>query len=377
MEKIVERGLFWAEKMAHSEMTRRKDSLQYQKSKKGHWDYTTGLLLLSLERLWKVTNEKKYIDYVKETIDSYVNEDGSINSYRVDEYNIDQINCGRVLFNLYDKTKEEKYKKAIFLLMKQLETHPRTSEKGFWHKQIYPYQMWLDGIYMGSPFYAQFSKVFGKPEGFDDVALQIILMNKNAKDKKTGLLYHAWDETKSMYWADPKTGKSPNFWSRAMGWYGMGILDSLDYFPKDHKKIPEILDIFKSMMDALIKYMDEKTGLWYQVTDKGDKEGNYLEASGSAMFLYCFAKAINNGYLDKEYEKYADKTFNGIISELIQNDDDGLVSIKNCCLVAGLGGHKRRDGSFEYYISEPVVLNDRKTTGSFISACIEYDKLKR
>lgn len=377
MENILERGLSWAEKMAFSEMSRRKDSLQYQKSKKGHWDYTTGLLLLSLERLWKETGEQKYYDYIKQTIDSYVNDDGTINSYNVEEFNIDQINCGKTLFNLYETTKDEKYKKAIFLLMSQLERHPRTSEKGFWHKLIYPYQMWLDGIYMGSPFYAQFCKVFNRPQGFDDVALQIILINEKTRDEKTGLLYHAWDETKSMYWADPKTGRSPNFWSRAMGWYGMGIIDSLDFFPKNHKKIPIIVNIFKNMMDALLKYMDEETGLWYQVTDQIGREGNYLEASASCMFLYCYAKGINCGYLSKEYEKYADKIFNGIINNLIKTEENNLITITNCCLVAGLGGQKRRDGSFEYYISEPVVNNDRKATGSFISACIEYDKLKR
>ncbi|MBN2545949.1 MAG: glycoside hydrolase family 88 protein, partial [Spirochaetes bacterium] len=270
MNNTISIELSWAERMAKSEMYRRKDSLQYQKSSKGQWDYTTGLLLLGLEKLWEKTKNEEYYQYIKKTIDSYVNKDGTINSYKVDEYNIDQINCGRVLFNLYETTKEEKYKKAIFILMSQLETHPRTKENGFWHKKIYPYQMWLDGIYMGHPFYAQFSKTFDKPENFDDIAHQILLITEKTKDKKTGLLYHAWDETKKMYWANPQTGQSPNFWSRAIGWYGMGILDMLDFFPEDHPKIKEILNIFKDMIDAVLKYMDKKTGLWYQVTDHGD-----------------------------------------------------------------------------------------------------------
>jgi len=196
-----------------------------------------------------------------------------------------------------------------------------------------------------------------------------------ATDKKTGLLYHAWDESKQMYWANPKTGQSPNFWSRAIGWFGMGILDSLDFFPDNHPKINEILNIFISMLDSVIKYMDKKTGLWYQVTDQGGREGNYFEASASCMFLYSISKAINKGFINKSYKKYADKAFNGIINELIKIEDNGIITITNCCQVAGLGGNNRRDGSFEYYINEPVIDNDRKSTGSFISACLEYEKL--
>lgn len=375
MNNSVSIDLSWAERMAKSEIFRRKDSLEFKKSSKGQWDYTTGLLLLSFEKLWKKTNNDSYFQFIKKTMDSYINKNGTINSYKVDEYNIDQINCGRVLFNLYDVTGDEKYKNAIFVLMSQLETHPRTKDNGFWHKKIYPHQMWLDGIYMGAPFYAQFSKIFNKPENFNDIAHWITIINKYTKDKKTGLLYHAWDESKQMYWANPKTGQSPNFWSRAIGWFGMGILDSLDFFPENHPKTNDILNIFISMLDAVIKYMDKKTGLWYQVTDQGGREGNYFEASASCMFLYCISKAINKGFISKSYKKYADKAFNGIINELIKIEDNGIITITNCCQVAGLGGNNRRDGSFEYYINEPVIDNDRKSTGSFISACLEYEKL--
>lgn len=370
---FVPNNLCWSERMSLSAIYTRSDSLAYQKSNKGKWDYTTGLLLESILKVWEKKVDKKYFEYVKLIMDSFIDKNGNIRGYAIEEYNIDNINSGKVLFPLYKYTREDKYKKAIFLLMKQLKIHPRTKEGGFWHKYIYPHQMWLDGIYMGSPFYAEYCKTFKLPEGFDDVANQIILIEKYTRDTKTGLLYHGWDESGLQSWVDPVNGCSKNFWARSIGWYLMGIVDVLDFLPEDHSIRKRIISIYKSTIDAVIKYMDAN-GLWYQVVDQGDRKGNYHEASASCMFTYSMAKGILKGYLDINYKETATKAFNGIIKNLIEVEPNGILKLKNICQVAGLGGEKRRDGSFEYYISEPIVVNDRKGVGSFILASNEIEK---
>ncbi len=375
-EIFISDKLNWSERMVLSEIYRRNYSLAFQKSVKGRWDYTTGLLLSGILKVWDKTKDKRYFEYVKVIMDSFIDDYGNIRGYTIEEYNIDNINSGKVLFPLYKYTKEEKYKKAIYLLMEQLNTQPRTKKKGFWHKKIYPNQMWLDGIYMGSPFYAEFCKTFNYSEGFDDVANQIILIEKHTRDKKTGLLYHGWDESKLQEWADPVTGCSKNFWGRAIGWYLMGIVDVLDFLPKDHSKRDKIISIFIKTIDAIIKYMDNN-GLWYQVIDQGDRKGNYLESSASCMFTYALAKGILKNYLGSNYKKIAMKAFNGILKKFIDNEANGILNLNNICQVAGLGGEKRRDGTFEYYISEPVIKNDRKGVGSFIMASYEIEKLDK
>jgi unsaturated rhamnogalacturonyl hydrolase len=276
---------------------------------------------------------------------------------------------------MYRATGAEKYKKAAHLLRKQLESHPRTKEGGFWHKFIYTNQMWLDGLYMGSPFYAEFTKLFGDEKDFDDVAKQIILMEKYAKDDKTGLLYHGWDESRQQLWSNKETGCSPNFWSRAMGWYCMAIVDVLDYLPKDHSQRPSIIEILNNIVKALIKVQHPTQGVWYQVLDQEDREGNYLEASGSCMFTYAIAKGISNGYLSKEYVEVVAKAYKGIIDHFIEIDDKGLVNLNGTCMVAGLGGNPYRDGSYDYYIGEPIKYNDLKGVGAFILASAEVEKI--
>ena len=217
-ETFIPDNLKWSERMILSEISRRGSSLAFQKSDKGRWDYTTGLLLLGIIKCYEINKDEKYFQYVKMIIDSFVDDDGKIKDYSIEEYNLDNINNGKVFFYLYNYSLDKKYKKAIIQLMEQLKTHPRTKEGGFWHKNIYPYQMWLDGIYMASPFYAEYSKVFDFAEGFDDVANQIILIDKHTRDAKTCLLYHGWDESKKQEWADSATGCSKNFWGRAIGW---------------------------------------------------------------------------------------------------------------------------------------------------------------
>ena len=341
------------------------------------WRYEAGVALTSIKQVWLKTSEKKYYDYIKSNIDEFVGPHGDIRTYRLEEYNLDQINEGKLLFLLYNETGDERYKKAACLLRKQLHTHPRTSAGGFWHKQIYPHQMWLDGIYMASPFYVQFAKTFDEPEAFDDVAHQIILIEKHTRDPRTGLLYHGWDESKSQKWADPETGCSPSFWGRAMGWYAMAIPDVLGHFPEDHPKRDGILAIFKDLISAVAGVQEESSGVWYKVLDQGDREGNYLESSASCMFVYAMAKGIRKGYIDGRYLDVVRRGYEGVLEQFVKVDDSGLVSLTGICSVAGVGCEPYRDGSFEYYVSEKVIANEYKGLGAFILASVEMERLKQ
>ena len=359
----------WSIRMAESVMERH--PLLARK-----WAYEWGVLLKSIVQIWLRTHDRRYFDYIKRNIDAYVTPEGGIETYRLEEYNLDQINTGKLLFRLHDETGDERYKQAACLLREQLRTHPRTSEGGFWHKQIYPHQMWLDGIYMAGPFYVEFAKTFGEPEGFDDVAHQIILVESHTRDPQTGLLYHGWDESRNQRWANPETGCSPNFWGRAMGWYAMAIPDVLDHLPKDHPKREKIIAIFAHAIEAIAAVQDRSTGLWYQVLDQGDKEGNYLEASASCMFVYAMVKGVRKGYIAREYLEVAERGYAGILGHFVQVDDQDRVNLNQICSVAGLGGKPYRDGSFEYYISEKVVTNDNKGVGPFVLASVEIEGLK-
>jgi unsaturated rhamnogalacturonyl hydrolase len=339
------------------------------------WHYEPGVALLALKRVWAKTGEQRIYDFVRRNMDEFIRPDGSIRTYRLEEHNLDQIREGCLLFFLYETTGKERYKKAAFLLREQLRTQPRTRTRGFWHKKIYPHQMWLDGIYMASPFYAEFASRFGEPEGFDDVAHQIILMAEKARDPKTGLLYHAWDESRSQRWADPETGCSPNFWGRAMGWYAMAIPDVLDHLPLDHPQRTRLIAIFRATLDAAILVQDPASGVWYQVLDTGDRPGNYLEASASCMFVYALAKGVRKGYLSEEYLAAARKGFDGLLKEFITVDERGLVHLGGICAVAGLGGKPYRDGSYEYYVGEKVIANEYKGVGPFIMASLEMERV--
>jgi unsaturated rhamnogalacturonyl hydrolase len=310
---------------------------------------------------------KTYIDY-------FINEDGTVKHYKIEEYNLDRINPAKNLFTLYKRTGEEKYNKAIQLFVEQLENHPKTKSGGYWHKKIYPWQMWLDGIYMSSPFLAQYAKEYNKPGWFDVVTHQILLIYDKTVDPDTKLLYHAWDESKEQRWSDPETGQSPHFWSRAMGWYLMAIVDVLDYLPENHPDREKLISILNTTIDALLKVADKETGLWYQVLDKGGKEGNYIEASGSCMYIYAMAKGANKGYLKNKYSQIANKKFDAVLKYLIKTDEKGNLVLTNVCGGCGLGGNPYRDGSYEYYITEKRVDNDSKGVGPFILAAIELNR---
>lgn len=363
----------WSDKMALTLMKRHPEGWMIDDAKAPKWDYVHGLVLHSIEELNKKNPDPRYAAYVKGYTDILIQNDGTIKTYELEKYNIDMIVAGRLLFDLYKKTNDNRYLTALQTLKKQLEGQPRTNSGGFWHKQIYPNQMWLDGLYMGEPFYTQYTVTFENGKNLDDVAKQFEQIQLHATDPKTGLLYHGWDESKKMPWANKETGNSPNFWSRALGWYVMALVDALDYFPKEHPKQKELVRYLNNVCGSLAKFQD-KSGLWWQVTDKGGEKGNYLEASGSSMFAYAFAKGANKGYLPAKYKQLANKAFDGLTKQLIKVDADGTITLTQACQVAGLGGTPYRDGSYEYYVNEKKKDNDPKATGPFILAALELNR---
>jgi unsaturated rhamnogalacturonyl hydrolase len=376
--KIVPSDLKWSERMMLSEMQRFPEAWMLDFSKSPKWTYPSAIVLDGAEQLYIKTGKKEYYDYISGFGEKLIKEDGTILTYDLSKYNIDMLNSGNVLLYLYEKEKKDKYLKALQTLRLQIDGQPRTNEGSFWHKKIYPYQVWLDGLYMGMPFYTHYTRDFTKgadaQKAYDDIVLQFDSVQKNLLDKKTGLLYHAWDESKKEAWANKETGLSPNFWGRAMGWYGMAMVDVLDYLPKDHPGRARLISYIKSYANAVIKVQDKKSGLWYQVLDKPLANGNYEEATASAMFVYTMIKSVNKGYLPISYKAAAKKGYDGIIKNLITVDKNGVVNLNKCCAVAGLGGKPYRDGSYEYYVNEEIRSNDGKGTGPFILASLEFEK---
>jgi len=362
-----------SEQMAITVMQTWKDSFALD-AKPAKWTYDMGVILKGFEGLWYNTGNVKYYQYIQKQMDFFVNNDGTIKTYKPDEYNIDHINNGKLLLLLYRVTLKEKYLKAAKLLRQQLATHPRTKEGGFWHKKIYPNQMWLDGLYMGQPFYAEYAMLAKEDSAFDDIANQFIWMEKHARDPQTGLLYHAWDESKAMAWANSQTGCSPLFWSRAMGWYATALVDVLDYFPANHPKRKSLIDILNRLVVAVEKQQDKKTGLWYDILNYSGpgKEKNYFEASASSQFVYAIAKGVRCGHLSKSKLAIAQKGYNGIVNTFIKKEN-GQTNLHGTVKVSGLGGKPYRDGSFDYYMSEPVIVNDPKGIGAFLLASNEIE----
>ena len=366
-------GLEMAVKMANSEIKQFPDPSSVDFNSTPAWNYTQGLIANAMIKIWKENGDETYSSYAKKYADKFINNEGTISNYKLEDYNIDAVNSGKFLFDLYEKTRDERYLKAIHQLRDQLKTHPRTSEGGFWHKKRYPSQMWLDGLYMGAPFYAQYAQYFNEPELFDDVVKQFLLVHKYTYDPETGLNYHGWDESKTQKWADPETGCSPNYWGRAEGWYAMALVDVLDFLPANHAGRTKILEILNQVAAGIKKYQDSKSGLWYQVLDQGSRDGNYLEATASSMFAYALLKAVRKGYISNDYKAIATKAYSGIVENLVRDNGDGTISLTKCCAVAGLGGNPYRDGSYEYYIKEPVRDNDPKGVGPFIMASLEMN----
>lgn len=352
-----------------------KDSFALENDKTAKWRYDMGVILKGMEAYWRGTQNQAYFNYIKTMIDFYVDNNGKIKGYKKDEFNIDHVNNGKNILFLYEETGNEKYKKAAGLLRDQLRHHPRTRSGGFWHKDIYPWQMWLDGLYMAQPFYAQYAKLFNEPEAFNDITRQFVLMEQNARDKRTGLLYHGWDESREQRWANKKTGQSPNFWSRALGWYGMAMVDALDYFPANHPGRDSIIAILNRYAKAVVNYQDPVSKTWWDVTDKKNAPGNYHESSASCMLVYALAKGVRMKYLPAYFEKAAVAGFEGIKKEFIEKGRYGL-DLKGTVAVSGLGGNPYRDGSYDYYIKEPVITNDPKGIGAFIKCAAEMELMR-
>ncbi|MBO0947885.1 glycoside hydrolase family 88/105 protein [Fibrella forsythiae] len=366
----------WSQRMTATIMATYPDSMVAKGGRMAHWDYEMGLMMHAVEAVWTRTGNARYYNYMLKSMDQMVNEDGSIKNYEASKFNIDFIAPGRSLLLLSQLSlpRKEKYRKAADLLRRQLANQPRTKEGGFWHKQTYPNQMWLDGLYMAEPFYAEYTQLYDPTgKGFDDIINQFVWMEKHARDEKTGLLYHAWDESREQKWANPKTGTSPNFWSRSLGWYGMALADVLDYIPASHPRRGELLAILQRFMPAVLKFQDPVSGCWYQVTDRLGDKGNYLEASGTSMFVYTLAKGVRMGYLPASMMAAARKGYDGMLKNFTSTDAKGLVHLEKTVSVGGLGGNPYRDGSYDYYLSEKLRQDDLKGVGPFVLASLEME----
>lgn len=377
-EKIIPENLKWSERMMLSEIERFPNPTLLDFRETPKWSYTNGQVLCAAANVFEQTKNQKIYDYIYSYADEMIDQDGTIKTYSFSNLNLDMIKSGDVLLYLYPKTKEARFLKAMETLNKQMESQPKTTDGGYWHKKIYEHQMWLDGIYMAEPFHTAFARDYitnktEKAKIYDDVVRQFDLIEQHNRDKKTGLYYHGWDESKSQKWANPETGTSPHFWSRGMGWYGMALVDVLDFLPKNHPGRTRLITYLNQYAAAITKVQDQ-SGLWYQVLDQANRKGNYLEATGSAMFTYTLAKGVRKGYLPKQYQKAAENAYSGILKKLITVDANGIVNIQKCCSVAGLGGNPYRDGSYDYYINEPIRANDPKGTGAFIMASLELNK---
>lgn len=357
---------------ADSEIRRFPEAWQLDHGKRLYFGYAQGVGCCAMLQVWKKTGDRRYFDYVEAWADSLVDDKGEIHLYKKETYNLDYINSGKVLFDLYNETKKEKYKLAIENLIDQLKKQPRTTDGGFWHKKIYPNQMWLDGLYMASPFMARYGAEFNRPEWIDEAVKQFTLCHQHTYDTKTGFYYHAWNEDRSQRWADPETGHSPNFWGRSIGWWFMALVDALEYIPQEHSGYADMIKWTKELAETLSKYQD-KNGLWYQVIDQPSRTGNFPEASVTTQCMYAYMKAVNKGYIDSQYRAIAEKAFKGLCDKLLISNPDGTLTLTRCCQVGGLGGKPYRDGSFEYYIGEKMRDNDAKATGPFIMGCIELN----
>ncbi|WP_226527531.1 glycoside hydrolase family 105 protein [Metabacillus niabensis] len=352
----------WAEKACDTLMTKFEPELLPPE----RFHYHQGVFLSGMEKCWRQTNKNKYYDYIKRWVDSHIIADGSIMKFNSDE--LDDIQPGVLLFTLYEQTRDERYKKALFNLVPLLKSWKTNPSGGFWHKEHYPNQMWLDGLYMAGPIAVQFGKTFDQSDYFDMMTYQAILMEKHTKDPDTGLLYHGWDETKEANWADPITGLAPEFWGRAIGWYPVALLEMFDHLPEDHKDKQKLISILQDLLIALTKYQDFETGLWYQVIDKGNLSDNWLENSCTSLFVQAIAKAVRKGYLDAKYMKYAWKGYDGVIDTL-KYDEKGNLLIGNICIGTGIG-------DYAHYIARPTSENDLHGAGAFILMCVEMSQAK-
>lgn len=369
-----------AVRMAASEMARNPSpaSLDGIAPGKIKWNYTTGLELLAMMDAARAYDRPDFYDYALRYYDSIVRSDGSVITYKKSNYNLDHVCPGRPLFEIARRTGEERYRVVLDTLFVQLQEHPRNDDGGFWHKKSYPHQMWLDGLYMAEPFYAEYVVCrMSESDRFEalkaDIVGQFTAVAEHTFDPATGLYRHACDVSREMFWCDKATGQSEHAWGRAMGWYAMAIVETLQYLGVDETTQP-MVDILNRIYEVLPRYADPRTGMWYQVLDQPGRQGNYLEATGSIMFVYAMLKGVRLGYLPADYAEQASQLYRRFVDRFVRENPDGTISITDCCAVAGLGGKTMRSGTFDYYISEPVIENDCKGVGPFIWASMEYDR---
>ena len=369
-------------KVVQSEMLRAPEAAYLDGQKGGlKWNYTTGLELKAMLDVYDAAKQadESILQYVDDWYDAVIGEDGDIGGkYKISNFSTDHICPGRTLFRLGELSGKQKYGMAQHRLFAQIKQQPRTSEGNFWHKRIYPGQVWLDGLYMAQPFYAEYASRYLSDslqnEVYQDIAKQFTLAYEHCLDPSTGLLRHAWDFTRGMFWADPQTGQSAHAWGRALGWYAMALVDVMEIISEGESR-DSLASLLQKVYDVLPRYADPETGLWYQVLDCPGREGNYLEATCNAMFVYAWLKGIRLGALDRDGLKDACKTYKNMLRVFVSTDEDGVVSLNQCCEVAGLGGKEMRSGDYDYYIHERIRANDPKGIGPLIWAALEYEKL--
>jgi unsaturated rhamnogalacturonyl hydrolase len=363
----------WSDRVAGLAMDRWPQGRLGPAGARSTWNYELGMLLEGMETAWLNTADPRYYNYIKSSIDQLVNSDGSIPTLKPEEHQLDNILLGRQLLLLYGVTQDAHYAKAAELIYQQLVQQPRSASGGFWHKQKYPNQMWLDGLYMAEPFYAEYASTFHQTEGFKDIAWQFALIDQHARDKTTGLLYHGWDESKQDRWANKQTGVSSEFWARGMGWHMMALVDTLQYFPREDTGRKQLIVELQRDAEAVARYQNAASGLWFQVLNKPAANGNYLESSAACMFVTALARGVREGYLPEKYLTNAERGYKGILSHFIETAPDGAVSLTGTVKAAGLGGDPYRDGSYSYYVGEKTALNDPKGVGAFILASAEME----
>ena len=367
-------------RMIRSEMQRNPDAT-YLDGRNGErkWNYTTGLELKSFMDAAKRYELPEVVDYVRAWADTMATEKGEVYKYKKSNYNVDHICPARIYFDLHDMygDQDKRYRRVTRKIREQIDSQPRTQSGEFWHKQIYPHQVWLDGFYMALPFYAEYTRRYGPKEQkdslFADIVHQFTAGAENTFDPATGLFRHAWDESKSMFWCDPQTGLSAHAWGRATGWYAIALVEVLDYLPEDHPGHAVLVEQLNYFLQVLPKWADPETGMWYQVLDCPGREGNYQEATCSIMFIYAFLKGLRMGYIDRTHEDYILGLYPKFIDRFIRENADGTISMTDCCAVGGLGGKQMRKGDFDYYLSEPIIENDCKGVGPFIWASLEWE----
>ena len=343
------------------------------------WAYEWATLLKGVDQVRRATADHRYLEYIRANVDRFVG-DGGIATYTREAYDLDSVAGGPLLLSLFRETGEERYRAAAVILREQLRAQPRTPSGGFWHKRIYPDQMWLDGIYMAGPFYAEFAVLLGETAALDDVARQITLIAERTREERTGLLRHAWDESKRERWADPATGRSPCAWGRALGWFVMALADVLELLPEHSAQRDRIASVLADAMDAVMRVQDDASGVWWQVLDQGGREGNYLEASASSMFVYAAAKGVHLGHLGRAHLDAARRGYEGILARFVDTSADGDVTLRGTCAGTGLGRRPEeleatyRDGSYDYYVHRPLETNDHRGLGAFLMASVELER---